>query len=383
MAKNEMAVESYGPYSKVAFKMLILFLSIISMMVVFTFFYLRQPQFAQLPDEISFENRNLVSSYDAGVFQNQVETPVLTSNQSRIASMTQFLFGKDHNSIPTAPLPSVKTDLHKLNKSENAVVWMGHSSYYIQLDGIRFLIDPVFSDNASPVPATNQAFPGSNIYTVDDIPEIDYLITTHDHWDHLDYATVTGLKSKIKNVITPLGVGSYFEQWGFAKNIIQEGDWRSVIKRQNGLEIHILPARHFSGRLLTRNKTLWSSFALVTPRHKIYVGGDSGYGPHFKEIGKQFGRFDLAILECGQYNENWRFIHMMPEETAQAGEDLNASAVLPSHNSKFKLAHHAWNDPLIRISEASKGKSYRLLTPMIGELVQSDNPAQRFSQWFR
>ena len=151
MAKNEMAVESYGPYSKVAFKMLILFLSIISMMVVFTFFYLRQPQFAQLPDEISFENRNLVSSYDAGVFQNQVETPVLTSNQSRIASMTQFLFGKDHNSIPTAPLPSVKTDLHRLNKSENTVVWMGHSSYYIQLDGIRFLIDPVFSDNASPV----------------------------------------------------------------------------------------------------------------------------------------------------------------------------------------------------------------------------------------
>lgn len=212
-----MAVESYGPYSKVAFKMLILFLSIISMMVVFTFFYLRQPQFAQLPDEISFENRNLVSSYDAGVFQNQVETPVLTSNQSRIATMTQFLFGKDHNSIPTAPLPSVKTDLHRLNKSENTVVWMGHSSYYIQLDGIRFLIDPVFSDNASPVPATNQAFPGSNIYTVDDIPEIDYLITTHDHWDHLDYATVNGLKSKIKNVITPLGVGSYFEQWGFAK----------------------------------------------------------------------------------------------------------------------------------------------------------------------
>ena len=149
-----------------------------------------------------------------------------------------------------------------------------------------------------------------------------------------------GLKNKIGKIITPLGVGSYFQQWGFAKNMIHEGDWNEVVKEEQ-LQIHILPARHFSGRLLTRNKTLWGSFALITPNHRIYLGGDSGYGPHFREIGKRFGKFDLAILECGQYNPDWRLIHMSPEETAQVATDLNAKTLLPSHTANS-------NSPIIR-----------------------------------
>lgn len=371
--------------NKFYIKLLTLFLSVITLMTVFTYLYMQQPQFAQLPSTSLFSSHGLKANYVAGIFENEIPTPILTRKveQNRIVSLSHFLFDKDEDAIPAAAIPSVKTNLFQLNPAKNAVVWMGHSSYYLQIDGLRILIDPVFSENASPVPATNVAFKGSNVYTVQDIPDIDYLLITHDHWDHLDYPTVMGLKSKIQHVITPLGVGSYFQQWGFEKSQIQEGDWYSVIKGKNNSEIHILPARHFSGRLLTRNKTLWGSFALITQNHRIYLGGDSGYGPQFKEIGRRFGRFDLAILESGQYNSDWKYIHMTPEETATAATDLNAAALLPSHNSKFKLAHHTWFEPLDRIMQASQNKAYRLLTPMIGELIETDNSHQKFNQWWR
>ena len=367
---------------KVLYKMISILMSVVVLLAIFVFFYMRQPQFAELPQQIRFPGR-LTATYEYGLFYNQLPTPVLTrvSEKSQVAALMEFLFSKDENANPPAALPSVKTDLHQLNPRENAIVWMGHSSYFLQIDGIKVLIDPVFSENASPVPFTNLAFKGSNIYSAEDIPEIDYLLITHDHWDHLDYPTVMGLKDKIGKIITPLGVGSYFRQWGFDEKLIHDGNWNDVFKDKQ-TQIHILPARHFSGRLLTRNKTLWGSFALITPNHRIYLGGDSGYGPHFREIGKRFGGFDLAILECGQYNPDWRLIHMSPEETAQAAADLSAKTLLPSHNSKFKLAHHAWNDPLNHVSKASEGKSYRLLTPMIGQKVEADNPHQTFERWW-
>lgn len=366
-------------------KMLMLLASLICLSAFCVFFYLKQPQFVQLPENIQFNQVAQSSEYQNGTFENQVPTPVMTrsSDKSQVASVFEFLFSKTENAVPAQPLPSMKTDLLHLNRHENAIVWMGHSTYFLQIDGKRFLIDPVFSENASPVPATNVAFKGSNIYTAADIPEIDYLLISHDHWDHLDYPTVMALKDKVNNIVTPLGVGSYFRQWGFDAKKIHEGDWNSQINGDNGLEIHILPARHFSGRLLTRNKTLWGSFALITPHQRVYLGGDSGYGPHFKVIGQKFGPFDIAILECGQYNQDWRYIHMMPEETAQAAADLNAKALLPAHNSKFKLSRHAWYDPLDRVSKASEGKAYRLLTPMIGEKIESDNPNQSFKSWWK
>ncbi len=144
----------------------------------------------------------------------------------------------------------------------------------------------------------------------------------------------------------------------------------------------MLPTQHFSGRLLKHNQTLWGSFALITPQYRLYLGGDSGYGAHYKEIAARLGGFDIAILECGQYDRDWPHVHMTPEESALAASDLQAKAVLPSHNSKFKLAHHRWNDPLERIAQASENQDWRLMTPRIGECVQVDNPQQTFSQWW-
>jgi L-ascorbate metabolism protein UlaG (beta-lactamase superfamily) len=351
-------------------------------MAVFVFFYMKQAKFAEPHQPIMLSGTHS-SIYDNGIFYNQLPTPVLTRTieKNQITELADFLINKNKDAIPAVALPNRKTDLHKLNPKEDIIIWMGHSSYFLQIDGVRVLIDPVLSENASPIPYTNIAFQGSNIYSVDDIPHVDYLLISHDHWDHLDYPTILGLKDKIGKIITPLGVGDYFRQWGFNNNVILEGDWNDVIKDRE-VQIHILPARHFSGRLFTRNRTLWGSFAFITPHHKIYLGGDSGYGPHFREIGRKFGGFDIAILECGQYDPDWSLIHMSPEETAKAAVDLHTKALLPSHNSKFKLANHAWNDPLIRVSRASENKNFRLLTPMIGEKIDVNDNKQSFSKWW-
>jgi L-ascorbate metabolism protein UlaG (beta-lactamase superfamily) len=253
----------------------------------------------------------------------------------------------------------------------------------MHLGGKRILIDPVFSAYAAPVSFVNKAFDGTNQYTAEDMPEIDYLLISHDHWDHLDYPTVTALKPKIKNVICGLGVGTYFEDWGFDPKLIYETDWFTVLKFADAFTIHVLPARHFSGRLFSRNKTLWTGFALVTPECRVFYSGDGGYGPHFKQIGEMLNGFDIVIMENGQYDKNWPYIHMMPEEVAMATEELKAKALLPGHAGRFAIANHPWDEPFERITKASQNKHYRLLTPMIGEAVDFDNQQQPFSRWWK
>ncbi|AIA70987.1 conserved hypothetical protein [Pectobacterium atrosepticum SCRI1043] len=353
-----------------------LLLLVLAVIAVAVYGWLKQPQYVS--PEVKPQPENPL--FRDGAFHNPVARPTVDS-QNRFGLLYRFLFEKDAGALPDTHLLSEKTDLHQLSKTDNVIIWMGHSSYFIQLDGKTFLLDPVFSDNASPVPRTNIAFKGSNVYSPEDIPEIDYLLITHDHWDHLDYPTLNALRGKIRRIVTPTGVGSYFVKWGFPRKDITEGDWFSSLK-ENGVEIHVLPTQHFSGRLLKHNQTLWGSFALITAQHRLYLGGDSGYGAHYKEIAERLGGFDIAILECGQYDSDWPYVHMTPEESAQAASDLHAKAVLPSHNSKFKLAHHRWNDPLERISQASENQGWRLMTPRIGERVQVDNPQQIFSQWW-
>lgn len=215
------------------------------------------------------------------------------------------------------------------------------------------------------------------------MPEIDLLIISHDHYDHLDYATIRALLPKIKRVITPLGVGSHLRYWGMDGALITEADWQQAVPASDELTVHVLPARHFSGRGLKRNQTLWASFLFVTPQQKIYYSGDSGYGPHFKAIGDEFGPVDLAIMENGQYDQDWKYIHMMPDETAQAADDLRARAVLPGHAGRFVLAKHSWDEPYQRLAAASEGRAWRLLTPVQGEPVWVADKTQSFNAWWR
>lgn len=323
------------------------------------------------------------SNYKNGKFQNLSFTPSIAEGFTMRGVMWDFLTDKTENKSPKLQIPTTKTDLKLQSAEDNFLVWMGHSSYYFQLDGQRFLVDPVFSGNASPIPGTTRAFAGTDIYTAEDFPEIDYLIISHDHYDHLDYKTVKGLQPKIKKVICGLGVGSHFEKWGFDENQIIELNWYEAETLTSGFKITSTPARHFSGRRLHRNNTLWSSYVLETPGKKIFIGGDSGYDFHFKEIGDKFGPFDWAFLENGQYNEKWRNIHTLPEEFCQEVEDLRAKNVLPVHSSKFLLAQHAWNEPLQKVFEYSRGKSFRVATPMIGDKLNLDLDFQNFDEWWK
>ncbi|MGC4098400.1 MAG: MBL fold metallo-hydrolase [Nitrospira sp.] len=170
----------------------------------------------------------------------------------------------------------------------------------------------MFCGYASPIPMFGKAFAGSDVYTVDDMPPIDVLVLTHDHYDHLDYQTVVKLNAKVKQVVTSLGVGEHLEHWGIAPEKITELDWWETATLPESITITAAPARHFSGRGITRAKTLWSSFILTIHGYQIYIGGDSGYGKHFKEIGERYIKFDLALLESGQYGVGWPNIHMQP-----------------------------------------------------------------------
>jgi L-ascorbate metabolism protein UlaG (beta-lactamase superfamily) len=344
--------------------------------------YAQHPKFGKLPDGARLDTIKLSPHYSGAGFQNLIPTPMLAEDRSFVSELIGYLLVKNDHLVPTSPIPSVKTDLQSLDRNMDVVVWLGHSSYFVQLGGKRILIDPVFSVSAAPVPHVNKAFDGTNPYTAEDVPEIDYLLITHDHWDHLDYSTVTALRARTKTVVSGLSVGAHIELWGYDKHQIHEADWFSVLESGDGFAIHVLPARHYSGRLLTRNKTLWAGYALTTARRRIFVSGDSGYGPHFADVGRRFGGFDLVVLDTGQYDERWPYIHMTPEEAARAAQDLQANALLPGHVGKFSLARHSWDDPFWRITAASEGRSYRLLTPMIGSPIVLDDQQQRFSRWW-
>ena len=321
-------------------------------------------------------------NYKKKEFENQSYTPMMAEGVNYFTITWDFFFNKPKYSNPPKKIPSIKTDLKNLDPNVDVLIWFGHSSYFMQIDGKTFLVDPVLSGLASPVPYTTTSFSGSDVYSPDNFPDIDFLFITHDHWDHLDFPTVIKLQPKVKRIITSLGVGSHLRHWGFSSEVVTEMDWNTATDLQNGFTVHTTPARHFSGRGFTRNQSLWSSFVLKTPTQKIYIGGDSGYDSHFKTIGDEHGPFDLALLECGQYNTNWRYIHMMPEETVQASIDLKSKRLMPVHWGKFALSMHDWDEPILRASAEALRLNYPLVTPRIGEPVQLKNESQVFTYWW-
>lgn len=344
---------------------------------------MRQPQFGKSPQGERLERVKQSPNFKNGSFKNVNFTPFVSEGNSMTQITLDFIFRKYPRTAPLNLIPSQKTDLKTLPLDQDILIWFGHSSYYFQLKGKRFLVDPVFSGNASPVTFTGKAFPGSDIYTAADFPEIDYLLISHDHYDHLDFKTITQLKSKIKQVICGLGVGSHFEHWGFEKDMIIEKDWNERIELSPDLILHTATARHFSGRAFTRNNTLWMSYLVEAEDYKLYIGGDSGYDSHFAELGEKFGGVDMAILDNGQYNVAWREIHLMPEEVLKASSDLGAKRLFPVHSSKFVLATHAWDEPLIRVSEYNQENFVcPLVTPKIGEIVFLRDSGQVFSKWW-
>ncbi len=334
--------------------------------------YLNQAVFGKLPSGTRLERIQKSPNYVDGKFINQELTPDFAPGISMWDAAKSFL-NKPNNTEPKGSIPSVQTDLKKLNPSLPQLIWFGHSSYLLQTDGFKFLIDPVFSGNASPVSLFAKSFKGTDSYQAADFPFIDVLILTHDHYDHLDYKTIMAFKGNFGKIVTSLGVGAHLNHWGIPDSQIVELDWQETTQINEQITLTALPARHFSGRKFTRAQSIWSSFALKTPTLKIYLGGDSGFGKHFKEIGEQHGPFDFALLECGQYNDMWPYIHMKPEEVVEAAKALKAAVLMPVHFGKFSLAMHAWNEPVKRVTAAAKSQQQKITTPMIGQPIVFNN----------
>jgi L-ascorbate metabolism protein UlaG (beta-lactamase superfamily) len=309
-------------------------------------------------------------NYRDGIFQNIHPTSMNKEGGSTLKTMVDFFTSKRPADIkPAQKIPGIKIDLHNVPDATPALIWFGHSSYLIKYLGQNILVDPVFCGHAAPISAAVNAFAGTDIYTVDDLPPIDFLVLTHDHYDHIDFETVVKLKDKTKLTVCPLGVGEHLEYWGFSPEKFVELDWWESRKLSRSLNITSTPARHFSGRSLTRNKTLWTSYVLELDAFRIFIGGDSGYDDQFKGIGEKFKSFDLAILECGQYGENWPFIHMFPEQTAQAAKDLNAKTLWPVHWGKFVLSVHSWTEPIERLLLKASALKLPVTTPQIGQVL--------------
>lgn len=337
--------------------------------------------FGRKPDAKRKKAFDAIPNYKNGQFQNPVPTPSFSEDSNMLKAMREFM-RRHVDTVPVLPLPIVKTDLHQLDRSENILAWFGHSSYYLQVEGCRILVDPVFSNNASPIPGSVVAFKGPDQFRVDDIPECDLLLISHDHWDHLDYDSIRKLKGRVGKVICGLGVAQHFEYWGWDPALLIEKNWHEAVIAFPDIQLTLTPARHFSGRGFSRNISLWTSFVLETSKRKLFLGGDSGYGPHFKEIGAQYGPFDLAILECGQYNKNWPFIHSFPEELITEAQELRATCLMPVHHSKFKLAQHPWYEPLQDVVAAADKAQIPVATPRMGELVKLDQLDQSWPAWW-
>ena len=279
------------------------------------------------------------------------------------------LFKKIPNAIPDSQLPVTELDSAQVANynGETQFIWFGHSTFLLQINTLNILIDPMFGAVPAPHPLLGtKRFNTKLPLSIAQLPHIDAVILSHDHYDHLDYQSIVQLKEKVNHFYTPLGLGVHLKKWGVAANNITELDWWQNTSIAD-LTLTCTPAQHFSGRGLNdKNKTLWSSWVIESTTERLFFSGDSGYGPHFKTIGRKFGEFDFAMIECGQYNKMWSEIHMFPEETVKAGLDINAKLIMPIHWGAFKLAQHTWTDPVERAVRKAKELNVPIITPQIG-----------------
>ncbi|WP_094571627.1 MBL fold metallo-hydrolase [Mucilaginibacter xinganensis] len=321
----------------------------------------------------------VLPNYKNGSFENLAERADSTIKRSWL----QFMLQSRPESIkPSHSLPWVKTDLKTLPATAPTIVWFGHSSLLIKTGQGNILIDPIFSNHAGPVPGLITAFKGTKHYHAKDMPTIDVLIISHDHYDHLDYRTLKKLKDQIKIAVVPMGVGSDLVYWGFDPKKIIELNWNQSATLPGGLRITATPAQHRSNRTYAKeNKTLWASYVIQTGHYRLFYGGDSGYGPLFKQIGQQYGPFDLALLECGQYSPNWPWTHLWLGQTAQAAVDLQARLLQPIHWAKFEEADQPWNEPIEKLLPAAEKLGIQLNVPRIGEPYTLGNPPKKAVWW--
>ncbi|MEM9328233.1 MAG: MBL fold metallo-hydrolase [Bacteroidota bacterium] len=344
------------------------------------------PQFGGTVNDQQQQLFATTGHYAEGIFTNEEEI-VMEINCHSIMAMLRETMNPDPNVAPPRNIEVEQIDpqsLATLDDSLTRITWLGHSSFLIETGGKRILLDPVFSQYAAPHHFFGRArFNREMPINIAELPAIDALIISHDHYDHLDYPSIDELKGKVGQFFVPLGVGNHLRRWDIPEEKISEMDWWQE-EDYEGLKIVLTPSRHMSGRGLTdQSATLWGSWVVQSEHSNIYFSGDGGYGKHFKAIGERYGPFDVGLMECGQYNELWKDVHMMPEESVIAAMDVKAELIMPIHWGSFQLATHSWTDPVERITAAARLMNVPLTTPRIGQAIElTDSTHLQTTAWW-
>ena len=324
-------------------------------------------RFGALPAATEYAAWEKYETFREDRFHNLEANDFVAKKAVRKSGFLKFLF-KSKNA-PSFQIPQ-KQDRHDSStplKDAFSVYWLGHSSLIFELGDTRFMTDPVFG-NAAPVPGIVTRYCEPPIRR-SELPPLDFIIVSHDHYDHLEYDTIRALRHTDIIFVTPLGVGARLRSFGIKPENIRELYWYESTQIGN-TTITATPGRHFSGRTLKdRFKTLWAGWVIENGGRKIFFGGDSGYGKHFKDIGKKFGPFDLVCLEIDAWNENWKNNHMFPHEFPVAAKELNAKLAMPIHWAVFDLAMHPWRDSITMVSAEAEKAGLPLFTPMMGEIA--------------
>jgi L-ascorbate metabolism protein UlaG (beta-lactamase superfamily) len=317
--------------------------------------------------------------FSDGTFHNTLPTPALPPASTRDGLLRQW-HEERHVGLPGGPIPLTRPEL-PAESGELAVTWFGHASALLEIDGRRVLVDPVWGHRVSPSPVFGPTRLHEPPMPVEDLPVVDAVLISHDHYDHLDLPTVRALlATQTAPFVVPLGIGEHLRKWHVPEDRIVELDWDGT-HDVAGLTLTCTEARHFSGRYFHRNTTLWASWAIAGPRHRVYFGGDTGYTPAFAAIGAQLGPFDLTLLPIGAYNDAWHAIHMDPEEAVRAHGDLGGAVLLPIHWATFNLAFHRWAEPVQRLLAAARPRSVTVVVPQPGERIDVLSPPPVRDWW--
>ncbi len=318
-----------------------------------------------------------------GKFHNPQPTRMTTGSYRKMARR-QF-FGREQRA-PVGTIPVVtrmRSDYAKPPASGLRATWIGWASVLVEIDGRIVLTDPVWSVRCSPSTLVGPKRFHPPPIAIDDLPAVDLVVISHDHYDHLDMPTVRALASRGTHFAVPLGIGAHLQRWSVPPAQIHEMDWNETLAF-NDLTITATPARHYSGRNpLHGNETLWSSWVIKGPQHKIFFSGDSGYSATFAAIGAEHGPFDLTLIKIGASDPMWSEIHMTPEEAVQTNHDLRGRVMLPVHWGTFNLAFHAWRDPVDRAVAAAAKNGVQIVVPKPGEFVEPSRTAVMDRWWDR
>ena len=340
------------------------------------------PQFGKPPSSELQKSYQDFDNFEDGKFTNQSETKMEIS----YVKMLKDWMKKAPHRAPQKTIQVEKIDSLTIEKRADSITqltWFGHSTFLLEIDGKNILLDPMMGDSPSPIPALGASRYSDELpIQIEQLPFVDAVILSHDHYDHLDYGSIQKLKNKVGRFFTPTGVGSHLIAWGVAKEKITELNWWQTAALDS-IQLVCTPARHFSGRgLFDRSATLWASWVITGTKENIFFSGDSGYDNHFKTIGEKYGPFDLSMLECGQYNLQWKSIHMLPEETAQAGIDLKSKLTMPIHWGAFTLAMHDWMEPVQRMKLKAAELNLPVTTPKIGEALVLGKETFPIQKWW-